>query len=357
MLFNMRFLIKLFFFSSLSVVSQNDRDLVQISNSTYSLTAVGDIMIGTNYPSNNYLPPNDGESFFDSVSAILKQSDLTFGNLEGVVMTKNIAPRKSCKNPKNCYVFKMPDHYVGHIKKAGFDLLSLANNHINDFGQEGISNTTELLKDSGIAFAGTLDNPMTIINVKDLKIGFCAFSPNYGTVSLHDLAQAKKIVSDLSQKSDIVIVSFHGGGEGENFQHISKKNEIYLGENRGNPYLFARQMIDMGADIVLGHGPHVTRAIDLYKNKFIAYSLGNFATYGRFSLRGPKGIAPIVEINFDKNGDFVSGNIRSIKLVNRGIPVVDETNSALKVIQSLVDSDLPESPIQISDNGKISKIK
>ena len=169
------------------------------------------------------------------------------------------------------------------------------------------------------------------------------------------LKNAKKIVSDLNGKVDIVIVSFHAGGEGENFQHISNKNEIYLGENRGNPYLFARQMIDEGADIILGHGPHVTRAIDIYKNKFIAYSLGNFATYGRFNLRGPKGISPIVEIKFDGKGDFISGKITSIKLINRGIPVIDNKNSALKVIKDLVKEDLPNSTIKISDNGEFFK--
>ena len=114
-------------------------------------------------------------------------------------------------------------------------------------------------------------------------------------------------------------------------------------------------MIDEGADIILGHGPHVTRAIDIYKNKFIAYSLGNFATYGRFNLRGPKGISPIVEIKFDGKGDFISGKITSIKLINRGIPVIDNKNSALKVIKDLVKEDLPNSTIKISDNGEFFK--
>ena len=351
----MRLLLKLFLFSSISIMSQTNAEQENIKEKSYSLTAVGDIMIGTNYPSEIYLPPNDGTGFFDSVTEILNKSDITFGNLEGVIMSENISPRKRCKKPENCYVFKMPDNYVNHIKKAGFNLLSIANNHINDFGPKGVLNTTKLLDQSEISYAGTLSNPTTIINFKDLKIGFCAFSPNYGTVNVNDLKNAKKIVSDLNGKVDIVIVSFHAGGEGENFQHISNKNEIYLGENRGNPYLFARQMIDEGADIILGHGPHVTRAIDIYKNKFIAYSLGNFATYGRFNLRRPKGISPIVEIKFDGKGDFISGKITSIKLINRGIPVIDNKNSALKVIKDLVKEDLPNSTIKISDNGEFFK--
>ena len=339
----------------LLIQGQNKSVSEKGSEKIYSLTAVGDIMMGTNFPNSSYLPPNDGQGFFDPVSQILNRSDITFGNLEGVILSKNIEPRKRCKNPKNCYVFKMPDHYVNHIKNAGFNLLSLANNHINDFGSEGVLNTVKLLKESEISFAGITDYPTAIFSIKDIKIGFCAFSPNYGTVNMNNISQAKKIVSQLSEKVDVVIVSFHGGGEGENFQHISNKNEIYLGENRGNPYMFARQMIDHGADIILGHGPHVTRAIDLYKNKFIAYSMGNFATYGRFSLKGPKGLSPLIEIKFNEEGDFVSGNIISLKLINRGIPNIDKNNSALRIIQKLNREDLPNSNIEINDSGEFFK--
>ena len=75
-----------------------------------------------------------------------------------------------------------------------------------------------------------------------------------------------------------------------------KKQKFFYGENRGDVHHFARSVVDAGADIVLGHGPHVTRAVEVYKNKFIAYSLGNFNTYGRFSLTGDKGIAPLLDI-------------------------------------------------------------
>jgi hypothetical protein len=98
-------------------------------------------------------------------------------------------------------------------------------------------------------------------------------------------------------------------------KHITCKTEIFLGENRGNPYEFARMAIDAGADVVLGHGPHVIRAIDVYKGRFIAYSLGNFATYGRFNLSGSNGIAPIIEIDVDNNGKFLRGKIHAYKQI------------------------------------------
>ena len=319
-----------------------------------SIIAVGDMMIGTNFPSEKYLSPQDGAEIFSEIKPHLSDADLTFGNLEGVILSGDFPTTKKCQDPKNCYAFKMPDHYVAHFKDAGFDLLSIANNHINDFGERGIQNTTNLLQEAGIHFAGVKDHPQTIFQVNGLTIGFCAFSPNKGTVRINDLAVAKQIVQDLESKVDIVVVSFHGGGEGLEYQNITKETEFYLGENRGNPYQFARDMIDAGADIILGHGPHVTRAIDLYKNKFIAYSLGNFSTYGRFNLNGKKGIAPLLKINLDENGDFIDGKIISIKLIKDGIPVIDTTNQALLTIQNLISTDLGESEFIFDKDGSIS---
>ena len=80
------------------------------------------------------------------------------------------------------------------------------------------------------------------------------------------------------------------------YTRVTRQKETFYGENRGNVYEFAHTAIDNGADIVLGHGPHVTRAVEVYKGKFIAYSMGNFNTYGRFSLAGPNGIAPLLDI-------------------------------------------------------------
>ena len=316
-----------------------------------TITAVGDLMIGTNYPSKSYLPPNDGTQIFNNVLKYLKSSDITFGNLEGVIMSENIPTTKNCNDPKKCYAFKMPDHYAKYFSDAGFNLLSIANNHINDFGEKGIENTVQLLKKENIKFAGTHSYPIAEFNVNGWKIGFCAFSPNRGTISINKTEEAISLVKSLKQKVDILIVSFHGGGEGKKFEQITNKNEYYLGENRGNPYQFSRNMIDAGADIVFGHGPHVTRAIDVYKGKLITYSLGNFATYGRFDLRDERGISPIIKFKINKKGNVLSGNIISVKQVGEGIPVKDEKNQALIKLQNLMkDNDLINKKIKLNDD-------
>jgi len=130
---------------------------------------------------------------------------------------------------------------------------------------------------------------------------------------------------------------------------------IFLGENRGNPYKFSREVIDAGADIVFGHGPHVTRAIDAYKNRFIIYSLGNFATYGRFNLKGVNGIAPIIKVFTDKNGVFQSAKIFPIKQVGEGGPLLDEEKKVIRELTFLTKNDIPNCPLQINENGIITR--
>lgn len=321
---------------------------------TISVIGVGDIMMGTNFPSDRYLPPNGGRDMFTPVTDILHSGDLTFGNLEGVLLTGK-GKVKRCSNPAKCYAFKSPDEYVFNLLDAGFDVVSTANNHANDFGKIGSQNTVKQLESVGIFHAGLIDYPSVIFTKNNVRYGFCAFSPNTGTMKIHNYTKVKEIVSQLESVVDIVIVSFHGGGEGNKFRNLKKKTEFYLGENRGNPYEFARVAIDAGADIVFGHGPHVTRAIDLYKDRFIAYSLGNFATYARFNLNGSKGVSPIIKVNVNKQGEFQNAKIYSTKQVGEGGPRMDYNNKALKEIIYLTKTDIPECPLNITEEGDVYK--
>jgi hypothetical protein len=317
------------------------------------ISAVGDCMIGTNYPSANLLPPNDGKDIFRDAAPYLQKSDLAFGNCEGGFLTGE-GPVKKCSDPTKCYAFKMPDHYINHFVNAGFDILSIANNHVGDFGEVGRINTKKVLTAAGMYYAGLTSCPTTTFEKDGVKYGFCAFAPNNGTVNVNDLTNAKKIVQDLDKICDVVIVSIHAGGEGSGFRHLTNSNESYLGEKRGNPQEFAKAVIDVGADIVFGHGPHVPRAMDLYKGKFIAYSLGNFATYARFSLKGQAGFAPLVTIEVNRKGDFIAGEIISFIQEGEGGPSLDAQGRVAKDIKDLTEADCPTTKLSIDSTGKIS---
>ncbi len=321
---------------------------------TVRIVAVGDVMLGTSYPATKYLPENV-TNLLRPLQQTLASADVTFGNLEGC-FSDSASPVKIVKDSSKAYLFRMPCHYAVELQKAGFDLMSIANNHSQDFGQKGIETTKSIMDSLGIAVAGTENYPTAIIARDSIRYGFCAFSANKGTLYINDYKTLKKIVSNLKEKADIVIVSFHGGAEGNGYQRTPDSTEIFLGENRGFVKEFARKAIDAGADLVLGHGPHVPRTIDLYKNRFIIYSLGNFCTFGRFNLRAANGIAPLLSLQLTPQGEFVSGKIVPIKQLGRGVPRVDSQRKVIRNMQKLLVEDAPNCGLQIDENGNITKL-
>ncbi|MEL6557828.1 MAG: CapA family protein [Bacteroidota bacterium] len=336
----------------LSLDSELDIPIYRLTKDSITVIGVGDIMMGTNYPEKNMLPINGGADLLSDVDSILKSADITFGNLEGVILNSGGTP-KYCSNKNLCFAFRTPESYITHLVDAGFDVMSTANNHAGDFGNTGRRNTMKVLDSVGIAHAGLLLQPYTTFKKDGIKYGFTAFAPNTGTQSINNPEAAKAIVQHLDSISDIVIVSFHGGAEGSKHQHVTKKREVFYGENRGNVYEFSHQMIDAGADIIFGHGPHVTRAMEIYKNRFIAYSLGNFCTYGRFNVRGVNGLAPIVKLWVNMEGEFLRGYLTPIKQTKKSGPKIDGNKEVFHYINTLIREDFPDSQLKVGDNGEI----
>ncbi|MFQ5446230.1 MAG: CapA family protein [Saprospiraceae bacterium] len=331
--------------SSLALRAQ-DQNLV-------SVIGTGDMMLGTNYPSKSYLPANGGDDLLSDVNAILKIADVTFGNLEGTLFDGD-GTAKRCRDMSKCYVFRSPASYVKHFTNAGYDVVSIANNHSGDFGWVGRKGTKAVLKKAGIVYAGLAGSDESAIFERNgHKFGFAAFAPNSGTCDVRNLSKAKEIVAALEKECDIVIVSFHGGAEGSKHQHVPKKTEYYLGENRGDVHAFAHAVIDAGADVVFGHGPHVTRAVELYKDRFIAYSLGNFCTYGRFNLSGATGIAPIIKVFTGEHGAFAKGEITATYQRKTHGPKIDPQKRAIAKIRELTAADFPNSGLEISADGEV----
>jgi len=320
----------------------------------FSLAAVGDMMLGTNYPDPKYLPPGDGSAILMEMEGYLQTADITIGNLEGTLLNEGGTPKR-CGNPDACYAFRSPESYAQHFSNAGFDFLSLANNHSGDFGPIGRRTTKRRLEEYGIAYAGLMGtDEIAYRTFKGVRFAFIAFAPNSGTVDVRDISRARRLVEQADAEAELVIVTFHGGAEGKNAQHVTRQTEEYYNENRGNVYAFSHAVIDAGADAVLGHGPHVSRAMEVYKDRIIAYSLGNFATYGRFNLRGPAGVAPLLKFQMDDTGRFLSGEIIPIYQTKPSGPKVDPQGRAIRIIADLSRQDFPESPLQVGSDGTLS---
>lgn len=317
-----------------------------------SLIAVGDIMFGSNFPDSGTLAPADGKNLMRHFRSLLKNADITFGNSEGVFLDSGGVAKDS---GSRVYCFREPTRYARYFVDNGFDLISVANNHIADFGELGLLSTIATLKALPLHFAGLQNHPSTIIRVRNTRIGFAAFAPHKYCNQLNDYAAAVARIKKLKRECDVLMVSFHAGAEGKQATHVTRQTEMFFKRNRGNVYEFAHLMIDAGADIIIGHGPHVPRAMELYRNKFIAYSLGNFCTYGMFNLEGVNGIAPLLKIFVNKKGDFLRGNIISVKQEGEGGPIPDKDFGAYNLIRELTASDFPGGHLQFTDSMAIEK--
>ena len=322
------------------------------------VAAVGDIMLGTSYPDNSTLPPDSALNSFKHVAQHLQTADVAFGNLEGNLLDGGEPAHYKLHLRSQAYLFRMPVKYCGVLKNAGFDVLSLANNHIGDFAKAGRESTVNALDRCGIHHAGLLEYPSVEFERNGVKYGFSAFAPNSHTVSIFDMKGAAKIISDLKQRCDIVIVSFHGGGEGPDFEHVAPGDESYFSERRGDLRAFAHNAIDNGADIILGHGPHVGRAMELYKGRLVAYSLGNFCTYRGVGIEGVAGIAPLLKVYVNRQGEFLSGSIISVKQSRERRVEPDTLHRAAKRIKWLTAVDFPDNKrLVISDEGLLTAVK
>jgi hypothetical protein len=320
------------------------------SHKRITIAAVGDMMLGTDYPE-NHLPDDDGVSFLVAVTPVLSSADITFGNLEGVLVDGG-EPGKKCSNPNACYLFRSPSRYVEHYKNAGFDVMSLANNHARDFGEEGRLASMKSLAAAGMHHSG-LEGDFASMSVNGLEVAFLAYAVTRNSNLLLDYDLASSTVSEFAKSHDIVVVSFHGGAEGRDVTHLPFAEEEYFGEPRGDVVKFSRMMVDAGADLVLGHGPHVVRAMENYRDRLIAYSLGNFATYYGISVDGQKGIAPILMVTLDGKGNFVEGNIHSTIQLRPDGPSIDPDQRALKLIRDLSEADFGSPGIFFGEDGTI----
>lgn len=252
-----------------------------------TISIVGDILLdrgvksviktkGVNYP---YL----------NVKDIFKKSDIVFGNLECPI-TNIISPLTKEKR----FIFRADINNVKALKLAGFNLLNLANNHSMDQGREGLISTISNVRTAGIITLGAgIDRKdahrPVFINKNGLKIGFLSFSafPTEGyfySESNPDVAHInenmKQEIKEARSKCDYLIVSYHWGKEFNSFPTKSQKDVAHIA-------------VDSGADIVIGHHPHVLQGIERYKSKYIFYSLGNFV----FDKQTPKGTDETLILN------------------------------------------------------------
>ncbi len=310
-------------------------------------------MMGTTFPAEK-LPLHDGGHLFQNVRERLKGADIVFGNLEGPLLDEG-APVKCTGQEASgtCYTFRMPTRYVGHLAEAGFNVVSTANNHILDFGAEGERSTLTTLQSALIQPAGGKRFARFRVGGKRVVVvgfSFSRLDPPFPSVL--DIPGARRVVKELKEENDIVIVSFHAGPEGIDALHVAEGLEFFAGERRGETRRFAHEMVDAGADLLIGHGPHVLRGFEVYNSKLIAYSLGNFMTYAGINTQGVSGTSLILHAALDlETGNFAWGRVVSLRLRNRGIPFEDREHRAFTLVKALSQNDFGPKNLQFDDSG------
>ncbi|MBR1935721.1 MAG: CapA family protein [Muribaculaceae bacterium] len=321
------------------------------ADDTVTIAMVGDIMLGTSFPKPK-LPPDDGKLIFTHCADLLRDADVACGNLEGVIATEG-KPRKNIESPR-AFMFMMPPKNAERLVEAGFDFMGLANNHIFDFFESAARDTERNLDSLGIAYAGRKECESVVREFGGKRYGFCAFGHEDYCLRTQDTAAVRRIITELRSRCDILIVCFHGGAEGSDCRHVPEGTEMFYGDDRGNLRLFTHHAIDCGADIVYGHGPHVVRAMELYKGHLIAYSLGNFATPVGMGVASYTGYAPLLLARLNSRGELVGGKIHSFIQVKGLGPRRDSSNVVAREIQQLSLDDFPDSRLLIADDGTLS---
>jgi poly-gamma-glutamate capsule biosynthesis protein CapA/YwtB (metallophosphatase superfamily) len=294
------------------------------------------------------LPSDGGASFFDDVDHLLV-GDVVLGNLEGTLATGGSS--KCGSGSPNCFAFRTPPSYARHIKEAGFTVMNLANNHANDFGPSALRETVAALSRFGIRSTGR-PGTVAVQKVGGQRVAVLGFASYDWADPLLDIPAARKRVQETARKAEIVIVTFHGGAEGSDKTHVPQGSEYFLGENRGDLRRFSRAVIDAGADIVIGHGPHVLRGMEVYKGRLIAYSLGNFGGYEVFGLNSVTATSMVLQATLAPDGRLQRARIRPTQLVGSGVPAPG--GDAIATVRELSQDDFGARAPRIGAAGVVT---
>jgi hypothetical protein len=314
------------------------RDTKPAEGERITLGAVGDVNMGRGWPENRKALPDQPEHLFDGIKEALQSPDVTLGNLE-TVLADSGESTKCSKHSNNCFAFRVPTEYAKILKDVGFDTLSVANNHAGDFGPLGRKSTIAALDAVGIGHSGPVGDIATW-ETKGRKFALIGLS--FGSADVYriqDIETDQRLIAQLKKDHDIVIVFFHAGAEGKGYDHVKKGVEHFLGENRGDSIAFAHAAIDAGADLALGSGPHLMRALELYQGRLIAYSLGNFSTWETFGLNPPNNITGVLNVTLAPNGVATEIKVVPGIIEKPGKPMVDSQKLAIERLRKLSKED------------------
>ena len=316
-----------------------------------TLATVGHVVMGTDLGTPR-LPAGGPDSLFGPALPELAATDLTFGNLAAPLSARG-ASSKDLSRP-GVYAFRTPPAFAPALLRAGFDVMQVANNHVRDAGMLAYEDTLATLRGLGIGTVGLTDGDWEATR-NGLRVAVTGFTQPYVDRfrSHHDVEAAAAHVRALAARSDVVIVGVHGGTEGPGQERTPQGREYLGGEYRGEVVRLAHALVDAGADLVVGFGPHALRGMEHHGDGLIAYGLGNFVVHGPFNLAPPRELTIVLETAFDAKGRLVRATAHPMRIGVDGVPVPDPTGAALAHLRAMGDLDFPRSAARPDAGGEL----
>jgi hypothetical protein len=348
--------------------TRNDTLAVRSLRAPVRVCAGGDVTLGTNLDTAwarraaarlraEYQRDDHPATLLAPLRSLVSSADIVLLNVESAIGA-GPAPSKCGRRSSNCYAFRSPPSSAPALRALAPERTivgNVANNHARDAGQRGLRETVALLSDAGIHVTGADTIATPVPTPAGDTIGVLGFYTSPETPDARDTAAVYRHVARAFERYPLVIATMHLGAEGRAAQRTRDETELFLGSiDRGNPVAFADAAVRGGAALVIGHGPHVLRAMEWRdRGALIAYSLGNLLTYGPFTLTEPLNRGAILCATVDENGRVREADVGSTVQRAPGVLEADRLARAAAITDSLSRLDFPDTGVRVERDGTV----
>ena len=330
--------------------------------------AGGDVTLGTNLDTawagraqrrmrDTLHRSDEPDSLLAPLRALFSGADIALLNVESAI-GEGPAPSKCGPGSTNCFAFRAPlssARALRSIAPRARVVGNLANNHARDAGNSGQDSTVAALRRAGVYVSGDDTLPTLIPMRSGDTVAVLGFYTSRDTPDARDTAEVRRLVARAADQYPVVLVTMHLGAEGRGAQHTADSSETFLGFNRGNPVAFAEAAVRGGAAMVIGHGPHVMRAVEWPSHgALVAYSLGNLLTYGPFVLHEPLNRAGVLCASIDTTGRVSSATLAPTLQRAAGVVSRDRSRRAISLVNALGRADFPGSAAHVNARGVLT---
>jgi hypothetical protein len=331
--------------------------------------AGGDVTLGTNLDTawqrvastrlrTRFQQGDEPAALIRPLRPLVADAQLVLVNVESAI-GEGATPSKCGPRSTNCFAFRAPVSSAAALRSLGeargsIVVGNIANNHARDAGGAGRDSTIAALARAGVVVTGADTIATAVPTPAGDTIGVLGFYTSDSTPDARDTAAVRRLVERATERYPVVIVTMHLGAEGRDAQRTRDAPERFLGIDRGNPVAFAEAAVRGGAALVVGHGPHVLRAVEWRdRGAIIAYSLGNLLTYGPFRLREPANRGAVLCATIDRSGRVHDAELRPTMQLVPGVMQRDSRARATSLVDSLGRLDFPATAARVGRDGRL----